>query len=134
MTMSNVDHNVGAVFTGKVVVDQPKQAATVVNLDTTPLVDGMRDLTRALDQLTRQSGVNTSALVAALKDTKPPSVILEPTIEVSAPEIHIPEPKVIIQRVDGQIVTQNLQVKKIYLLLLVLPYAYIVYEIIRRLT
>lgn len=132
MTMSTVDHHVASVFTGKVVVDSPKSPATVINLDTTPVVDGLRDLTRAVDSLRDDIALGLLSLKDALGKQQPPSVILEPTIEVSSPEIHIPEPKVIIQRVDGQIITQNLAVKKIHLVLLALPYVYILAEILRK--
>lgn len=121
MTMSTVDHRPQAVFTGKVVVDSPKQPTTMVNLDTTPIVEGLRSLTVAVE-----------AMGKAIKQLPQPSVVLEPTIKVEQPQIHIPEPKVIIQRVDGQIVTQNLAVKKIHLVLLALPYVYILAELLRK--
>lgn len=121
MTMSSIDHGPSTVFTGKVVVDSPKVPATVVNLDTTPIVSGLRELTVAVEAISK-----------AIKHLPQPSVVLEPTIQVEQPQIHIPEPKVVIQRVDGQIVTQNLAVKKIHLVLLALPYVYILAEILRK--
>lgn len=132
MTMSSIDHGQTAVFSGKVVVDSPKAPATVVNLDTTPIVSGLRELTRAVDSLRDDISLGLLSLKDALGKQQPPSVVIEPTIQVEQPEIHIPEPKVVIQRVDGQIITQNLAVKKIHLVLLALPYVYILAEILRK--
>lgn len=115
-TMSSVDHRSATIFNGNLELPKQLPQPVVVNIDLKPLV----------------------AAIEALKlnvRVEAPSVSVSPEIRVSVPDIHIPpqpEPKVIIQRVDGQIVTNNLKVSKYLKALLVLPYAYILFDLIHK--